>query len=983
MRGTTHLGLLAVACVLLSPATALAQASIAGQIRDTSGAVLPGVTVEASSPALTEKVRSVVSDGAGQYKIVDLRPGTYAVSFTLAGFSTLKREGVELTGSFAATVNAELQVGTLAETLTVTGESPIVDVQSTTQQRVIGSDVIAAIPSGRSYLNVAVLIPGLSATVPGRGTLMDVGGTNNLGVAFVSIHGNRSADSRVMIDGFILRNTGAEGQNVNISPDMGSTQEMTVDYAAGSAEQAYAGLRINLVPREGGNAFRLSAFATGVTSAFQSNNYTQELKDRGLTAPNRLKEAYDVNVSGGGPIVRDRLWFYSSVRAQSNEQYMAGLYENLNAGDPTKWNFEPDLSKQGTFYIHQPSANTRLTWQVSPKHKINVFYENQGRDWFNAQAAVSPEAVSHFTFDTNDLISGSWQAPLTNRLLLDVRMASHSEVYHQIIPPDGDVFRSLIPVTEQGGSIPGLIYRAPGTDGLTSIFWTIGSPNLFNSIASLSYVTGSHAFKVGYFNLWGKREVTILDNDSSLSYRFNNGVPNQITQRATPSANFDNMKAEMGVYAQDKWTIGKMTVNAGVRFEYFSTGFPAQHLGPARLIPARNISFPATDWYGFKDITPRVGVAYDLFGNGKTALKVNAAKYPLAANPTVGNPVSNLAFRVTRSWADADRDYVPDCNLQIPQPNGECGALSDARFGQPIPSTSFDPATLAGWSVRPNNWEFSTSVQHEIVPRVGIDVGYFRRWYGNFTVTDNRLTAPSDFSPFSITAPVDPRLPGGGGYLVSDLYNLNPNKVGQVDNYSTFASNFGKRIEHWNGVDVSVNARPRSDVLIQGGLSTGRTSTDNCDVVVKVDNPSRQFCHVDTLFLTQAKLIATYTVPKVDLRVAATFQSFPGPQILANYVASNAEVQPSLGRPLSGGAANVTVSLVQPGTMYAERANQLDLRFAKTLRVARTRTTVNFDIYNSLNSSAALTLNNNYASWQTPQSIMDARLFKISAQFDF
>src|SRR5688572_15380856 len=199
MRGTTRPGLLALACVLFSSAVAHAQASIAGQVKDTSGAVLPGVTVEAASPALTEKVRSVVSDGAGQYKIVDLRPGTYAVTFTLAGFSTLKREGVELSGSFAATVNAELRVGTLTETLTVTGESPIVDVQSTAQQRVIGSDTIAAIPSGRSYLNVAVLIPGLSATVPGRGTLMDVGGTNNLGVAFVSIHGNRSADSRVMI----------------------------------------------------------------------------------------------------------------------------------------------------------------------------------------------------------------------------------------------------------------------------------------------------------------------------------------------------------------------------------------------------------------------------------------------------------------------------------------------------------------------------------------------------------------------------------------------------------------------------------------------------------------------------------------------------------------------------------------------------------------------------------------------------------------
>jgi hypothetical protein len=492
--------------------------------------------------------------------------------------------------------------------------------------------------------------------------------------------------------------------------------------------------------------------------------------------------------------------------------------------------------------------------------------------------------------------------------------------------------------------------------------------------------------KVGFSNLWGKRDTWTIDNDSSLSYRFLNGVPNQITQRATPSLTKEMLKGELGVYAQDKWTVRRVTLNAGVRFDYFGSSFPEQHLGPARLIPDRDLTFSETDWYGFKDVTPRLGAAYDLFGNGRTAVKVSIGKYTLAANPTIGNPVSNLAFRVTRSWVDADRDYVPDCDLPNPQANGECGRLSDVRFGQPIPSTTFDPATLSGWGVRPFNWEFSTGVQHELFPRVGIDVAYFRRWYGNFVVTDNRAVGPDNFSRFNVTAPLDPGLPGGGGYVVNDLYNLNPPQVGQVDNYVTFARNFGGQSEHWNGFDVSVNARPRGGMLLQGGLSTGRTSTDSCELQAQLPemNPlGLPYCHVDTAFLTQLKFLGTYLVPKLDVQVAATFQSYPGPQITANYVATNAEVIPSLGRPLSGGAANVTVNLVSPGSMYAERANQLDLRVSKILRFRRTRTAVNFDLYNSLNANSALIINNNYASWQTPQGIMDARLAKLSVQFDF
>jgi len=252
-------------------------------------------------------------------------------------------------------------------------------------------------------------------------------------------------------------------------------------------------------------------------------------------------------------------------------------------------------------------------------------------------------------------------------------------------------------------------------------------------------------------------------------------------------------------------------------------------------------------------------------------------------------------------------------------------------------------------------------------------------------VTDNRAVAASDYSPFQIVAPTDARLPDGGGYPVSGLFDVNPNRAGQVDNYVTFASGFGKQIEHWNGMDFTVNARPGRGLLLQGGISTGRTSTDNCEIrtVLPETGALNPFCHVDTDYLTQIKLLGTYTIPKVDVLFSSTFQSLPGPQVTANYVAGNAQIQPSLGRPLSGGAANATINIVEPGTMYGQRLNQLDLRFGKLLRFDRLRASINFDLYNALNGSAITSQNNNYAAWQVPLSILDARLFKISAQVDF
>jgi len=993
MLRLTRVMLFVTGFLALVPALAHAQASITGVVRDPSGAVLPGVTVEASSPALIEKVRSVVTDGSGQYRIIDLRPGTYAVVFSLSGFSTVRREGIELTGTFVATIDVDLRVGSLEETITVTGESPIVDVQRTSQQRVFDQQVIEQIPVGRSHINMVVLIPGLAATQPGRGALADVGGTNNLQNTQFSIHGGRTSDTRLQLDGVRLGNVLSGGEFSNFVPDTGSTQEVAVDYAAVSAEQPFGGLRIDIIPREGGNTLRGTVFATAVNSAWQGSNIDQDLQNRGLPAPNEMKKAYDINPSVGGPILRDKLWNYTSARWQANQNYIAGLYYNANEGDPSKWTYVADTSRRGFFSLEQNGINTRFTWQATQKHKVSFYYDNQSRIWDDTRAGVSPESAVAYRFPVLNLAQAAWTAPLTNKLLFEARYARRGEAFGNQLPEEGSVYRDMIPVLEQSNNF---FYRGKGGDGGVSGLFGYSSQTINTFVTSMSYVTGSHSLKVGFSDTWANTVSTSDSNSSYMMFRFNNGIPNLVTLYGVPTRGESLVKGELGIYAQDRWTIDRWTINAGVRFDGFRGGYPEQYRGPAPLQPTRDYTFAAVTSQSMKDITPRLGASYDLFGNGKTAIKASLGKYMLTLF-TIGNP-AGVSTTTTRNWNDflypvgdpRRGNFNPDCDQLNPAVNGECSAYL-SPFGTLTSIAQFNEETRFGWGNRPYNWEFSTSVQHELAPRLGIDVGYFRRWFGNFQVTQVQNILASDYSPYSVTAPADSGLPGGGGYQISDLYNLNPNKVGQGVNFTTLARDFGNQTEYWNGVDFSANARLQNGLLLQGGVSTGRTTTDNCDVIANsqgavfnlANGPSQRTCHVEAAFLTQAKFLATYTLPRVDVNLAATVQSTPGPVINANRVYSNAEIQPSLGRPLSGGAQNVTINLLEPGDIYGDRINQLDVRVGKIFRFGGRRAQVNLDIYNFLNANPVMQENAAYAVWRTPQRIMDARLFKISGQFDF
>ena len=472
----------------------------------------------------------------------------------------------------------------------------------------------------------------------------------------------------------------------------------------------------------------------------------------------------------------------------------------------------------------------------------------------------------------------------------------------------------------------------------------------------------------------------------------------------------------IGLYGQDQWTLDRLTVNAGLRFDYFRTGYPDHDLQETLYGPAA--FFEGQDVATWKDLSPRLGVVYDLFGNGRTALKLSASRYVDGIGTTLASQV-NPALQndgSLRGWLDGDRIgricFSPDGVLDIgyllggptsfgcipgddiPQgdptnvsPNGELVTRGDVNFGTAVLDTTFDPDWAFGWGNRFANWEFSGGIQHELADGLSVNVSYFRRIFTNFRSTNNRLQNPEDFDPYCVTVRVDPRLPGGGGNELCGLYEVTPEKDGLQDSVWTFSDNFGKEQRHWNGVDVTMNARMDNGLLLQGGLSTGSTKFDDCDVRANLNNPGDPFCSSKTPFLTQVKFLGSYTLP-YDIQIAATYQSLPGREIRSRMAFTFAEISASLGRPSSVGLGNTrTIDVVERRTEYSERLNQFDLRLTKIFTLGTSRLRAMFDLYNLFNDSTPLELNRQYGltgeNWQAPQLIVPGRLLKFAFQLDF
>jgi hypothetical protein len=1007
--------LVALVCVVALPSLVMAQSQIAGTIKDESGGVLPGVTVEAASPVLIEKSISAVSDSNGRYTVVNLRPGAYKVTFTLTGFSTVVRDGIELPANFTATVNADLKVGALAETITVSGQTPLVDVQQAARTQVLTRDMIDTLPSTRNLQAVGSFVPGVRMGTP------DIGGSRAMEQTSPRAHGVRSNNLVVTVDGMSI-----ESQETNQSQTYFNdawNAEVSVTTSAQTAENSSGGILVNSVPKDGGNIMSGSVFLGGSDGNWQSDNISPYLRSQNIGSANGVVHIQNFNAAIGGPIQKDKLWFFMASRHVSADELVANTPAALvtyftNTGAPyPQGDFIRSLLDQ---YIRD--VGLRLTYQINQKNKLGVFYQRtwkrKGKDF---GFGTDPRAGAQRDPRQDNLGPGQmkYTNTLTSKILLEggySQAMQHFAIYTQ---PYNDQPRYLAGASGTSYN-PAWIAGAQKQDSALNITpacaysfgctqWVSNSSDsrieAFRHVlaGSVSYVTGTHNIKAGFQDSFGNNH-NYSDRQADLVEVYKNGLPNTVTVFTTPSASLVRTRYDLGFYIQDSWTIKRLTINPGIRDENFNgaieeTTDPAGRFIPARYFPAQ-ANMP--NWHN--DMAPRISFAYDLFGNGRTALKAGWGKF---YQQQTGNYASNYvtsAVNESRNWFDCDINAAATgCSTLALGTNGdgiaqlnEIGPSKNPTFGT-RPDRNPDPNGLK----RESNEETTFSVSHQLFSKVSMTAGYYHRTSQNISTTDRAYASAADYTAFTVPMPAitSPSLAGGTDATLKGI--IDPTEVLTVYKISAAAAAiYGTgqvdrnvpNLSIYNGVDVSIQARLKGGSTIIGSWSTEKNESVFCSNDDNPNGPSigdlytgagtsngGRFCdqrkfHIP--FTSEFKAAGSYSLP-FGIDTGAVLQSYAGSPRVITYAVPSAS--------FPGGQTNAeTIILNKPGSLFYPRYNQLDLNVKKNFRQGRKSYSAQFDAFNALNGNAVFTRNNAIgASLGQVTAILQGRVYRIAFQMRF
>jgi len=980
MRLLRTSALVSATFLFLLPASVFAQSAITGIVRDASGAVLPGVTVEATSDVLIEGARSVVTDGQGVYRIVDLRPGAYAVTFTLTGFNGFKRDGLILPAEFTATVNAELTVGTVEETITVTSASPVVDTTTTVHTQVLDREAIDSIPTGRTIQGLAQLVPGINMDLP------DTGGARAMQQTYMSTHGMTRSNNTVLVDGMMVNGLQLDG-GVQSYPNDAMSAEVSYQTSGISAETSAGGVRLNMIPREGGNRFSGDFKTSYRPGDWQASNLTQRHEARGLQTGNAIDHIIDMTAAQGGPLMRNKFWFFTAARYNGVNNFIANTFF--------------DDGKKGIDEQHIKGAMARLTWQITPRNKLSGYFEEidkyRGHDM---QSLEDPETASLRWFSpAYHTTSVKWTSPVNSKMLLEAGWSSNLEYYTNSYQEGVEKPR----FTTDWFAGASRLENDLGGRKTAATFQTTQSPERQNMQAAVSYVTGIHNFKVGFQYTWGDYWHTLDANgDLTQQYRSNAtrvpfSVPDSVVIRNTPLLYGERLNRDFGIYGQDSWRIhDRLTVNGGLRWENLVAQVLESDSPAGRFVPARHTD-ALPNLPSWKDMAPRFSAVYDLFGSGKTALKYSLNRYNQTRTTGIAanyNPF--LSQTATLPWRDINGNDIAE---------GERGCTGYPRVGCEIDYTglaaNFGTAALNEFGHYPRTWNLENSVelQHELLPAFSVSAAWFKGSFHNLTTTVNQNWSLADYTPYTFYNPLtgDPfevyaRSVAASGRPIRNLDTFDPDRKQQYEAYSV---DFRWRIpgggQVFGGASYererarSCTAPDDPNYLAPPSLQTGTVSTNYA---------GKRFCDDfanDIPFRKGMKVSGTRSIAwGVDVSFA--FQSNPSPTStrimtitrgVTRYPANCPGACPA-GQTIMPvgvfGQTSLNYLLDSQRATFVERITQLDFKVSRTFKVGRASVLPVLEIFNVNNSDAIIsyvTTNALSATYLAPNSIMQGRMIGV------
>ena len=919
----------------LVPSVALSQdsAGIGGTVQDNTGLVLPGVTVVVESPALLAP-RTGVTDGTGNYLVTSLPPGTYTATFSLDGFSNVSREGVVLSGAFMADVDVSLSVGDVSETVTVSGAAPLVDVRSTRNQQVLTADRVNVLPGAANIYSAAQYVPGVAIGGP-------YGGRPEL-------HGSDALDGLPSIDGVQtggqLQGRGEWGGGIGGVTNEAQVTEVVFDVASQSAEFATSGMRTNIVPKSGGNTFAGNLFATGTKARFQSSNLSQELLDDGFAfAPQDF--AWTLNPALGGPVVRNKLWFFASALTGKSRNFILDQFFDLDEPSTPASVTENDLRAFNEGAPNQQSL--RLTWQASQRNKVTLNVMHENTPYTRAMPAgvfgeVSPAAA--YQGDSPDLlVSSRWTAPLTNSLLFEADFA-YQRAHINTRPMDHGEARMQISDSATGNVTGSSFQNHHNID------------YHHRANASLAYVTGSHNFKAG---------LKYDRNNTSLSYTppgeiFSgyafNGWPIGVMVGVNGTAKSDiNMNCDCGFYVQDSWTTDRLTVNGGVRFDWFNNSVPGGTRPEGFFAPALTLDDPIIEnTPNWTDINGRFGLAYDLFGNGSTAVKVSAGRYVEyhGTGLTQGfNPVNAYALD-WRGWTDLNWDGTALNTDGTPQFD-EIGPSYNPAFGTGAIQTQLDPSAR-----RSSNWEYSAGIERQLGPGWSISGMWHRRAYSNMRWTDNLNTSAADWNMAGTwTGPSGSDLPSQAQGVQVPIYVTGADLDILSGNDLLTAAPENRRT--WNGFELIVDGELWRGGFMTASLTAGKSRSQMCQSGISENPNGLRYCDTSTPYRPMAKLSGGLPLP-FDTMISGIFQVFPGEEMNAQYGIDATDFPGLVNLGAADETSILTVNLIEPGTEFEAYRTQTNFRFSKVMTTGGMRTRIYMDANNIFNKARVTRRNRFY-----------------------